>query len=518
MDAPQTVMRACVRVDSTPTVSCMLPDFICPLGSFVPRRQLHTCAPSASASTMKADADDAAAAAAKKARKAAKKEKKLRDKAGKESQIALGEWCIAHDHRAKRTPYICSVSLRGIAAHSVACTSTTRTCSARLACWRNVIKRASSRCSLGCLPGPISFSFPFIGCSTNLPGRCCSAADTCLLLRSVTSPTRWRAVPLHRCAHKRHCLVFHTSEMGHSHDHHDRDTLHVHSPVPWSHPEAAAAAAHEAAGAAAARSKKELKAAKKEKKTAKTDRKRKANNDNNDDDDGDDDDVVEDRPSSKRIRESAPADGAFAHGAAAASAVSGTETQGEASLPQPLSLKKATKKLTKRLNRAPSESEIAEYISKKLAMDRSAAATAYLAAPAAAAAEEASAAREQSDSRGSARRSCGGDGDVGSGGGGGGHRKSGDKAGGGGGGGGGGGSSSHSAKADGAAASSSTAEQKGPLVESVGDPPRKGQIPDGNGGWRWPPTAPRTGNGTILLFYGCVISTTIICKQAAVLL
>jgi hypothetical protein len=43
-DAPLTIMRACVRVDFAPTVHPHLPDFICPLGSFVHCRQLHTCA------------------------------------------------------------------------------------------------------------------------------------------------------------------------------------------------------------------------------------------------------------------------------------------------------------------------------------------------------------------------------------------------------------------------------------------------------------------------------------------
>lgn len=43
-----------------------------------------------------------------------------------------------------------------------------------------------------------------------------------------------------------------------------------------------------------------------------------------------------------------------------------------------------------------------------------------------------------------------------------------------------------------------------PLVDTLGEPPRKGQIPDGLGGWTWPKRVTPTGNGTILLFYGYV--------------
>jgi hypothetical protein len=41
-------------------------------------------------------------------------------------------------------------------------------------------------------------------------------------------------------------------------------------------------------------------------------------------------------------------------------------------------------------------------------------------------------------------------------------------------------------------------------VGSEGEPPRKGQVPDGKGGWHWPPRPPPTGNNSILLFYGYV--------------
>ena len=208
----RSCVRVCMLTQHQQCLACSCLTSICPLGSFVPRRQLHTCAPSASASTMKADTDDAAAAAAKKARKAAKKEKKLRDKADKEAQMALGEWCTAHAHRAKRTPCTCSVSLRGIAAHSVACTSTTRTCSARLACWRNVIKRTSSRSYLVCL-----YPSPFLSLSlvalTSLPAwsllQCCRHLPS-VALSDIAHPLACSAiaslraqVTLPRVSHKR---------------------------------------------------------------------------------------------------------------------------------------------------------------------------------------------------------------------------------------------------------------------------------------------------------------------------
>ncbi|KAG1678161.1 hypothetical protein FOA52_016098 [Chlamydomonas sp. UWO 241] len=41
-------------------------------------------------------------------------------------------------------------------------------------------------------------------------------------------------------------------------------------------------------------------------------------------------------------------------------------------------------------------------------------------------------------------------------------------------------------------------------IDTPGEPPRKGQVPDGRGGWTWPAKAPETGNNTILLFYGYV--------------
>lgn len=133
---------------------------------------------------------------------------------------------------------------------------------------------------------------------------------------------------------------------------------------------------------------------------------------------------------------------------------SAVEAADEPFLPQPISVKKATKKLTKKFGHAPTEAEVEAYISKKLAKDRSAMATANLATPAAVAC--ATAARKEA--------ARGGDGGGGS-----------------------------------AAVDSES------WVDSVGEPPRKGQIPDGKGGWRWPRRETPTGNGTILLFYGYVV-------------
>ena len=56
---------------------------------------------------------------------------------------------------------------------------------------------------------------------------------------------------------------------------------------------------------------------------------------------------------------------------------------------------------------------------------------------------------------------------------------------------------------DGAAAAAADGAEKA-WMDSVGEPPRKGQIPDGKGGWKWPERVPEVGNNTILLFYGYV--------------
>jgi hypothetical protein len=41
-------------------------------------------------------------------------------------------------------------------------------------------------------------------------------------------------------------------------------------------------------------------------------------------------------------------------------------------------------------------------------------------------------------------------------------------------------------------------------VGTPGEPPRKGQVPDGQGGWTWPVKEAETGDNTICLFYGYV--------------
>ena len=110
---------------------------------------------------------------------------------------------------------------------------------------------------------------------------------------------------------------------------------------------------------------------------------------------------------------------------------------------KPMSEKKATKKLTKKLGRAPTEAEISAFIAKKLKKKQKKKKRAEHAAAAAAPAGE-------------RKEAKGGE------------------------------------------------QGKAAWIDSVGDPPRKGQVPDGKGGWHWPPRPPPTGNVTILLFYGYV--------------
>ena len=54
------------------------------------------------------------------------------------------------------------------------------------------------------------------------------------------------------------------------------------------------------------------------------------------------------------------------------------------------------------------------------------------------------------------------------------------------------------------ATESNTDEKPKDWIDSVGDPPKTGQIPDGKGGWRWPIRTTPTGDNSILLFYGYV--------------
>ena len=120
-----------------------------------------------------------------------------------------------------------------------------------------------------------------------------------------------------------------------------------------------------------------------------------------------------------------------------------------AAQPDPVSAHKATKKLTKKLGRAPTDAELSAYVAKqltkKLGGERAGAGTTALSAVAGA--------------TGLAAAGVG---------------------------------------------SCEVGGEKDPWVDSVGEPPRKGQVPDGKGGWHWPPRPPPTGNNSIVLFYGYV--------------
>ena len=117
-----------------------------------------------------------------------------------------------------------------------------------------------------------------------------------------------------------------------------------------------------------------------------------------------------------------------------------------------MSAKKATKKLTKHLGRAPTEGEIAAFVDQKLKKQQ----------------KQQKQQREQEQEQTQAAAAA-----------------------------------ATSAPADKPAAADGA--DKAAWVDSVGEPPRKGQIPDGKGGWKWPERVPEVGNNTILLFYGYVV-------------